>query len=564
MRHQLLLLVMLLLPLTASADESGTCGDNLTWTYVESSKTLTISGSGAMMEYRSSAKVPWFHLSLLVEKVEIEYGVTSIGNDAFSWFMFLKSVTIPNSVTSIGENAFDYCSSLMSVVIPNSVISIGKYAFSGCKGLISMTIGNGVLSIGEYAFEYCSNLNSIEIPNSVTFIGDFAFSGCSALTSVNIPKGVTSIGSSVFSGCSTLKSVIIPNSVTSIGSWAFSDCSSLDYVVLGSSIKNISYKAFENDNISIYCYAVDVPKVDFNDANTLGLHEPGTSLHVPAVSLEAYKSTSPWNEFGNIVPLTEEDPKPTDIISPNEDDGIPFGDGLMWKYVVDTKTLFISGNGAIPDGAHWGNLSSSIEKVVIENGITSIGNNNFCFCYNLTSISIPNSVTSIGENAFQNCLSLTTIIIPNGVTTIKDQAFSGCANVKKIYLPSSITSIGNYAFYPLGMIYGGDFYCYATEVPLTGEQAFYVTFTHILATLHVPEGSIGKYMSASQWEIFGSIVPIGDDEEYPTGVPQIKTSEFEQPSSAIFNINGHRISEPQKGLNIIRSNNGKIKKVIVK
>ena len=193
-------------------------------------------------------------------------------------------VTIPNSVTSIGESAFYNCSVLASVTIPNSVTSIGSSAFSGCSGLTSVTIPNRVTSIGRSVFSGCSGLTSVSIPNSVTSIGGYAFQHCSGLTSVTIPNSVTSIGLRAFSGCSGLTSVTIGNSVTSINNYVFSSCSAL---------------------IDIYCYAENVPSTGFAFVDIEV--EKKVTLHVPAVSVESYKTTAPWNRFGKIVALTEEE-----------------------------------------------------------------------------------------------------------------------------------------------------------------------------------------------------------------------------------------------------------------
>ncbi len=78
--------------------------------------------------------------------------------------------------------------------------------------------------------------------------------------------------------------------------------------------------------------------------------------------------------------------------------------------------------------------------------MTSIGNEAFCDCYNLTSIVIPNSVTSIGNGAFRGCSSLTSVEIPNSVTSIGNEAFSGCSSLTSIVIPNSVTSIGVWAF----------------------------------------------------------------------------------------------------------------------
>ena len=96
---------------------------------------------------------------------------------------------------------------------------------------------------------------------------------------------------------------------------------------------------------------------------------------------------------------------------------------VTWELSVD-GTLTISGTGDIKTKP--GNFQrNEIKKIIIENGVTSIGEYAFTICYNLTSVTIPNSVTSIGISAFENCSGLTSITIPNSVTSIGSSAFKG-------------------------------------------------------------------------------------------------------------------------------------------
>lgn len=109
--------------------QSGTCGENLTWSIQDG--TLTISGTGEMESYSGEYNVPWYNYRNGINNIVIMNGVTSVGDYAFVGCS-LTSVTIGNSVMTIGEHAFTGCSKLASVSIPNSVKSIGENAFDGC------------------------------------------------------------------------------------------------------------------------------------------------------------------------------------------------------------------------------------------------------------------------------------------------------------------------------------------------------------------------------------------------------------------------------------------------
>ena len=96
--------------------------------------------------------------------------------------------------------------------------------------------------------------------------------------------------------------------------------------------------------------------------------------------------------------------------------------------------------------APWYNDREKIKRVVIKDGVTSIGDWAFRECSNLTSVTIPNSVTSIRRSAFGGCSGLTSVIIPESVTSIGESAFLGCSSLTSVAIGNSVTSIGNYAF----------------------------------------------------------------------------------------------------------------------
>lgn len=134
------------------------------------------------------------------------------------------------------------------------------------------------------------------------------------------------------------------------------------------------------------------------------------------------------------------------------DDNGSCGDNLTWKFTSSDGTLTISGTGNMTNFVDhryvpWGSLRYEIKKVVIGDGVTSIGNCAFDCCTSLTSVEIPNSVTSIGNCAFNSCYSLTSVEIPNSVTSIRDHAFCNCSGLTSVIIPNSVTSIEPWAFH---------------------------------------------------------------------------------------------------------------------
>ena len=149
---------------------------------------------------------------------------------------------------------------------------------------------------------------------------------------------------------------------------------------------------------------------------------------------------------------------------------------------------------------------------------------------------------------------ITDLVIPNSVTSIEEYAFDGCTGLTSVTIPNSVTSIGKSSLYCENL---------ATVVSLI-ENPFaiyekssnYRTFstnTFDYATLYVPNGTIEKYKAKGGWKDFANIV-----EGTPTGVTNI-TLDKETTNAPVYDLNGRRLTEPQKGINIIGG-----KKVVIK
>lgn len=175
MRKLSLFTFVMLLTVSAHADDSGSCGENVTYVYTEDTHTLTISGTGEMSNESSNYK-GWAGYRNDIQKIVIEAGVTSIGKYAFFGCKGLKSVSIPTTILTINDQAFYGCDALPSISIPNSVTSLGMYAFNDCTSLTSIIIPSSVTSIEADAFLGCTGLTSVTISDGVTSIGNYAFS----------------------------------------------------------------------------------------------------------------------------------------------------------------------------------------------------------------------------------------------------------------------------------------------------------------------------------------------------------------------------------------------------
>ena len=380
----------------ASTVKSGMCGDNLTWT-LNDDGVLAISGTGVIKDsaFDSTGKQPE-----------------------------IKTAIIGDGVTSIGNNAFFNCGGLTSVEIPDSVTSIGSNAFYNCRGLTSVEIPDSVTSIGYGAFSYCSSLTSVKIPDGIVTINSYVFSNCSSLTSITIPDSVTNICPNAFSNCSGLTSVEIPDSVTSIGPSAFYDCSALTDVYYGGS------RAGWN---KIWIY-------EYNDQLT------GATIHYAKTDPTAAPTQTPMP-----TPIATPFPGPTATpAEPPVPTSGTCGENLTWK--LEDGVLTISGTGAMTDyspiqGPQLPWAAAKIKSVVVESGVTSIGDFAFAGQVGLTSITIPDSVTSIGDYAFHYCMSLTSVKIPDGVTRICQKVFQDCSSLTSVEIPDSVASIGSNAFY---------------------------------------------------------------------------------------------------------------------
>ena len=161
------------------------------------------------------------------------------------------------------------------------------------------------------------------------------------------------------------------------------------------------------------------------------------------------------------------------------------------------KIVVESGVTRIGDLAFCG--STNLVDVVISNGVTSIGNYVFYYCGGLTGVTIPDSVTDIGEGAFYYCSALTDVTIPNGVTSIADRTFQGCVSLTQMTIHKDVTNIGSYAFYKCAAM--TDVYCHPNAANLTWGYARGDFKSDGSTKIHVKASQLAAYRAK-----FGEIV----------------------------------------------------------
>lgn len=229
-----------------AAETSGTCGASVNWSYDAVSKTLTLSGTGEMTNYKDVVSIPWKVYCKEIQKIEIGTGITSIGDYSLSWCENVTSVVIPPSVTRIGVDAFGWCSSLRDVTLPDGLLSIEREAFALCSSLETIDIPASVTNIGSMAFLSCYGLKDINVNAGNTKYRSFdgvlydvqsstlvCYPLGKSAETFTVPENIINIGPSAFSGNEVLKTVEMP-SVKKIGNKAFFTCSALYNVVMNS------------------------------------------------------------------------------------------------------------------------------------------------------------------------------------------------------------------------------------------------------------------------------------------------------------------------------------------
>ena len=476
----IILSVCMLLSITAGIDisayalaSSGSCGNNVNYTFNSSNGVLTISGSGDMYNYNIANNFSPFYEQSSIKKVVINDGVTSIGNCMFKDCEYLTDLTIPNSVKRIGFWAFSACSHLTSVELSQYVNSVDEGAFRYCSNLSSIKISsnnpyydsrnNCNAIINSSTNELLFGCKNTIIPNDVKTIGAQSFCGIIGLTSITIPNSVTEIKEHAFTESSDLQSVTIGNQTQKIGDFAFSSCDNLKSISLPSALKNIGEYAFNGDS-------------NFKDVYYSGTYEQWKAINISEGNDELLKATIHYGAendpfyFGDVnndgtvsvadvttvAAFANNSKTPTDeqfILSDVDNNGIIDNTDIQYimQFVAELKSTSSTKTQRdiypiFNSIEKIGYCGAKVKYILFKNGLLKVFGSGAMYNYsstnspfygnqNIKSVIVYKDVTTIGNYAFKNCSSLQNVTLPISVKIIGTGAFSGCTGLKRTNYP---------------------------------------------------------------------------------------------------------------------------------
>ena len=399
-----------------------------------------------------------------IREANIPDTVTELGDKAFYLFDSLATLSIPN-VKKIGAQAFMSCPRLSSVELCNELTSIGDEAFSGCSSLFSITIPKTVTEIGTDAFKDCANLfevynlsslpaekgsddlgglckNAWEVYTCGTAVSKFQnIDGCvvydkdgekllmkyiGEAAEVDIPDGVTVIYAKAFADCNSITSVTMPETVKIVRDNAFDACSNLVSVKMTDSITSVGKGIFANckslTNVRLPSSMEAITERMFENCTKLAGIELPSNVKTICVRAFAGSGITELN-FGNVVTVEEAAFEKTKFVQ------LTLGDKLT----------------TIADNAFNG--CPELTTIAFGAKLEKIGKSAFADCSKLIEVVLPDSLTLLDEKAFYQCGALTSAVIGSNVTVINSFAFGLCGALTEVTLHDNIVNIEYEAFF---------------------------------------------------------------------------------------------------------------------
>ena len=364
---------------------------------------------------------------------------------------------------------------------------------------------------------------TLEIPYSFRKVqlnddgsGDYLFIDMESLHTIKLPNSMEEMGRLLFDGCDSLTSVTLPKSLKSLTNLYFGQNDNLTSILIDD-----SNPYYSSDGSALF----DKYKTKMIFAVN-SLREYAIPSSVSEIDYYAFENCRHLKTLVLPLRLKRENVYASKFLNCDS----------LYSISVDEKNPYLCSDGSVlynKDKSELVFVCHTVRKMSIPSSVTKIGTYAFSKCTNLTSIELPSGVTSLGSDAFNGCTNLTSITLPSNLKKIEENAFEGCTGLTSIY-----------AF---------------MEKPCTIDETTFDSETKINATLYVPKGSLLDYWDDNQWKKFMNI-----EEFDATSIGSLNTNANDVQEVSRYSDNGQRLNTPAKGLNIVKYNNGMVKKIMVK
>lgn len=507
-----------------------------------------------------------------LQRLDLPYGVTNIGNDAFlrctslkhlEWggpqeisvgrndltgvplsrivyhgnvrlydakdfqkLEFLKEVRYDTYATEVQGGIYKNLSTLKEVHLDN-VTKINSSAFMNCTGLKELTLSPELEEIGNYAFANCISLDNIQTPANVTRIGEYSFYGCRNLQKITLNENLQRIYACAFKACHALKEITIPMSVNYFTGTALDSCINLKSITIGgpqplntsriaqhSPVESLTLRG--NITGSQFKHLKSLKKVIFSDyCDEIGSSAFNGCTELTNVDFSNIKTIRSW-AFSDCTGLTSTDLSSVEVIE----------------------------NAAFNNCTNLANVKFGDKITKIPDCLSNSG---------ITTLNIPDNVTSF--TAPTSCEKLTTVTIGDGVTQCNG-GFAWCTSLQNIRFGKNTTSVYLQPKSVRKII---------SANPVPPKASNFQKEVYELGELIVPIGAADAYRNAQYWKNFYKITEVDmagvDDILADTDAPEIEIGDghldIQSPyPTSIYSIDGKLVEMLQAGMHRIDLSRG--------
>ncbi len=454
----------------------------------------------------------------------------------------LTSLTIPSSVETISDNTFEGCNGVNALEVGATKVASNLFGITPAN-IKDVSILDGVKEIEADAFKDCTNLErcsfeSVEGLLNIKFGNGYANPLCQnkvlnigdkIVTELAIPESITEVKDYALFNCRSLKSVTEGDNVKTIGIGAFSGNTKLNKVVLGSQVEKIGNTAFSQCPLtSIYSYA-EVPPTCGNNVFTMNAED--CKLYVPSASISRYQNHQDWYEF-DIQPMISTF-KLTYVV-----------DGEVYKITVDSGSTLTAEPDPYKEGYTFSGWSE-IPETMPANDVVVTGS------FTVNTYKLTYMVD--GEEYKTDSIDYGTALTPESEPTKEGYTFSGWSEIPETMPANDVVVTGSFTVntYQVTFMYG--------------EEVLKVDSVEFGAVIELPKSLDSERYTLIEWLDVPETMPAHDltiYASYTDGIEMIKNENKNE--EGIYDLNGRKLSQMQKGINIIRMKDGTSRKVLVK